>query len=197
MRNYFLIQHNTAHTSIITVVLMMSGLFFLASCGSFHIAKRKYNDGLYVDYSKSENPRAKINRKTEKHSRKKAEVQADSSETVCLSDTLVTQKKDSINNTIETANLDSADLMDTVRESEIIKGFLSTVNIDNSKIQEQLATKEIENFVLFITCIVLPPYAIILKFGQGDKKLRSVIFWTIMGWVPGVFYAFIKISADD
>ncbi|MCX6183149.1 MAG: YqaE/Pmp3 family membrane protein [Bacteroidetes bacterium] len=56
---------------------------------------------------------------------------------------------------------------------------------------------EMENFILFILCIVAPPVAVYIKFGGKGKKIRTVIFLTILGWIPGVFYAFFQISGDD
>ncbi|PKQ46087.1 YqaE/Pmp3 family membrane protein [Confluentibacter flavum] len=42
---------------------------------------------------------------------------------------------------------------------------------------------------IIILNIILPPFAVYLKHGTGKELLISIIL-TIIGWIPGMIYAF-------
>jgi len=46
----------------------------------------------------------------------------------------------------------------------------------------------IEDFLLIILAIILPPIPVLIKRGCGCEFLLSIIL-TIIGWIPGVIYA--------
>lgn len=174
-------------------------IFFLASCGPFHIAKKRYSDGFYVDYSKTE--KAKDKGKKELIESEKTAADSTTTEQIAtesIPDTLVNTVPDSI--PIEKTELtfsapaDSVNAVDTIVKRQTTEIAPLVENI-SEYIGEEDAT-ELENFILFILCIVAPPIAVYVKF-DDNKKLRTVIILTLLGWIPGVFYAFFQISGDD
>jgi len=46
----------------------------------------------------------------------------------------------------------------------------------------------LEDFLLIILAILLPPVPVLIKKGCGFHFLLSIIL-TIIGWIPGVIYA--------
>ena len=45
------------------------------------------------------------------------------------------------------------------------------------------------SLLTIILSILLPPLAVFLKYGVGSELLISIVL-TIIGWLPGVIYAF-------
>ncbi|WP_179353514.1 YqaE/Pmp3 family membrane protein [Winogradskyella vidalii] len=45
------------------------------------------------------------------------------------------------------------------------------------------------SIITIILCLLLPPLAVFLKHGLGKEFLISLIL-TLVGWLPGVIYAF-------
>ena len=49
------------------------------------------------------------------------------------------------------------------------------------------------NIVHVICAILIPPLAVFLKEGMGKNVWIGLILW-ILGWIPGVIFAFWRIS---
>jgi uncharacterized membrane protein YqaE (UPF0057 family) len=177
-------------------------ILFFTSCSSFHIAKKRYSDGFYVDYSKSEiakNTRKKSINQTKKNA-------ADSTSQV---NNNAKENPDSLVNSIKDSTMKKTQMADTINavsviQSDSIKKIdeIEVTLLDNDKQQiivgdEEEDNSELENLLLFILCIIGPPFAVSLKFGDDSKKFKIAIVLTILGWIPGVFYAFFQISGDE
>ncbi len=174
-------------------------ILFFTSCSSFHIAKKRYSDGFYVDYSKSETVK-----NTSKKSKQKTETDSTSEVNNAAkerSDSLVNPAKDSIQEKTQmadTINTTAIISPDTIQKIDAVEVIL----LDNDKQQmivdeDEDDTSELENLLLFILCIIAPPFAVAIKFGEDSKKFRIAIVLTLLGWIPGVFYAFFQISGDE
>ncbi len=178
----------------IRIVILLLSAITLGSCHTFHISKKRYSDGFYVDYSQSEKQKKK-----EYSSRKKRKEKEDSTTIASVhTESIVdsSSKTDTIAKTIITKPEKEVVLYDTIVKSKILENFCKSRGMDPLE-YEEIAIKENEDLLLFILCILIPPYAVFLKYGSKSNKLKTVIVLTLLGFIPGIFYAFFMVSADD
>ena len=84
-------------------------------------------------------------------------------------------------------------------ENKKIFDFIICTNINTISVNQRkrldlnlCVTKKQTNNMSILTiilCILIPPLAVFLKHGLGTEFLISLLL-TLVGWVPGVIYAF-------
>ena len=53
-----------------------------------------------------------------------------------------------------------------------------------------------KNVIRLIFSVIIPPVGVLLKRGLGGSFILSIIL-TLLGYVPGLIYAFVVVLGDD
>lgn len=54
----------------------------------------------------------------------------------------------------------------------------------------------VKNIIRLILSVIIPPLGVLLKRGLGGSFILSIIL-TLLGYVPGLIYAFVVVLGDD
>lgn len=191
-------------SKFITLFLGCMAAAVLSSCSSsVEIVKRKHNDGYYVHVNKSVKPTDKQdNHSLSASITDNAEIKNESpspnvlliSESPVLIENTVSATESKIPAVVTQSRFENVkSLTNVLREEKV--AYMSSSQFKQIKKFKQFSAEtnsasRVDDIVLVILCILLPPLAVYLKDGIGASFWIDLLLCFLF-FIPGVIYAFI------